>query len=186
MGLFDRFAEKRKSQDLPEAGNHKGWEILLAPSSHLAEEVFYGEDSEYRISFRVNDAFRPAKSHAGEVEMLHTYAPDSEYGEEGACPSLAVQCDDEVYCAVEAYKETGTVPEALALTPLSGKFYFRARIEYYGNLMYFYGMDLCGGTLENQGLCMVYPKAMAGTEAERKLEAVLDKAAESWAEEREA
>ena len=52
--------------------------------------------------------------------------------------------------------------------------------------MYFYGMDLCGGTLENQGLCMVYPKAMAGTEAERKLEAVLDKAAESWAEEREA
>ncbi|WP_297870700.1 hypothetical protein [uncultured Oscillibacter sp.] len=186
MGLFDRFAEKRKSQDLPEAGNHKGWEILLAPSSHLAEEVFYGEDGEYRVSFRVNDAFRPAKSHAGEVEMLHTYAPDSEYGEEGACPSLAVQCDDEVYCAVEAYKETGTVPEALALTPLSGPFYFKARIEYYGNLMYFYGMDLCGGTLEHHGLCMVYPKALAGTEAEGKLTAVLDEAAESWSEEREA
>ena len=118
------------------------------------------------------------------VEMLHTYAPDSEYGVEGACPSLAVQCDDEVYCAVEAYKETGAVPEALALTPLSGPCYFKARIEYYGNLMYFYGMDLCGGTLEHHGLCMVYPKALAGTEAEGKLTAVLDEAAESWSEER--
>lgn len=192
MGLFDRIAEKFKSHDPAEHRTEEtsspqtpwsGGELVLAPSSHAAEEYFYGE-VEYRISFRVNDAFKPAKSHAGEVEMLHTYAPYDEYGEEGAYPCLAVQCDDAVYGAVEAYKEGGTVPGALELTPLSGTFYFRAKTEYYGSLMYFYGMDLCGGTLENQGLCMVYPKELAGTEAERGLMALLDEAAESFTEER--
>lgn len=204
MGLFDRIAEKIKSHDPAEHRTEEtsspqtpwtGGELVLAPSSHTAEECFYG-DGEYRIAFRVNDSFKPAKSHAGEVEMPHTYAPHDEYGVEGAYPYLAVQCDDAVYGAVEAYKEGGTVPGALELTPLSGtlagfhdaaervKFYFRAKIEYYGSLMYFYGMDLCGGTLENQGLCMVYPKVLAGTEAERRLMSVLDEAAETCTEER--
>lgn len=194
MGLFDRIAEKFKShdpaehraeEDAPFRSAWTGGELVLAPSSHTAEECFYG-DGEYRIAFRVNDSFKPAKSHAGEVEMPHTYAPYDEYGEEGTYPYLAVQCDDAVYGAVEAYKEGGTVPGALELTPMSGTFYFRAKIEYYGSLMYFYGMDLCGETLENQGLCMVYPKELAGTETERRLMSVLDEVAESYREERKA
>ena len=79
MEVFDRIAKKfknlspaekqaRKAEPLPEG------EIVLASSSHIAEEVFYG-DGEYRTTFRVNDAFKPAKSHAGEVDMLHTYFP---------------------------------------------------------------------------------------------------------------
>ena len=50
--------------------------------------------------------------------------------------------------------------------------------------MYFYGMDCYEGYLENQGLCLVYPRTLAGTEAERKLMAMLDEAAESYREER--
>ncbi len=160
-------------------------EIVLAPSSHIAEEVFYGE-GEYRTTFRVNDAFKPAKSHAGEVDMLHTYAPNDEYGEEGAYPCLAILSDDVVYTAVEKFKETGIVKGALEYTPLSGTFYFKARIRYYEHLMYFYGMDCCEGYFENQGLCLIYPKALVGTETERRLMAVLDEAAESYREERKA
>ena len=80
-------------------------EIVLAPSSHIAEEIFYGE-GEYRTTFRVNDAFKPAKSHAGEVDMLHTYAPNAEYGEEGTYPCLAILSDDVVYTAVEAVRRS--------------------------------------------------------------------------------
>lgn len=160
-------------------------EIVLAPSSHIAEEIFYGE-GEYRTTFRVNDAFKPAKSHAGEVDMLHTYAPNAEYGEEGTYPCLAILSDDVVYTAVEEFKETGIVKGVLEYTPLSGTFYFKARIRYYEHLMYFYGMDCCEGYFENQGLCLIYPKALVGTETEQRLMAVLDEAAESYREERKA
>lgn len=190
MEVFDRIAKKfknlspaekqaRKAEPLPEG------EIVLASSSHIAEEVFYG-DGEYRTTFRVNDAFKSAKSHAGEVDMLHTYAPDTEYGEEGMYPCLAVLSDDVVYTAVEEFKETGIVKGVLEYTPLSGTFYFKARIRYYEHLMYFYGMDCCEGYFENQGLCLIYPKTLVGTETERRLMAVLDEAAESYREERKA
>ncbi|MCI9579224.1 MAG: hypothetical protein HFF98_10315 [Oscillibacter sp.] len=194
MELFDKIAEKIKSYR--PAGDRTGEAfkdilpgggLVLASTSHTAEEIFYGDgDSEYRTSFRVNDAFKPAKSHAGEVDMLHTYAPNAAYGEEGTYPCLAILSDDVVYTAVEEFKETGVVKGVMEFTPLSGTFYFKARIRYYENLMYFYGMDCCGGYMENQGLCIIYPKALVGTEIERKLTAVLDEAAESYREERKA
>lgn len=134
----------------------------------------------------MNDAFKPAKSHAGEADMLHTYAPFCEYGEEGTYPCLAILSDDVVYTAVEEFKETGLIKGALECTALTGTFYFKARVPYYDNLMYFYGLDCCEGFFENQGLCLVYPKELAGTETERKLAAVLDEAAESYREERKA
>ena len=52
--------------------------------------------------------------------------------------------------------------------------------------MYFYGMDCCEGYFENQGLCLIYPRALVGTETEQRLMAVLDEAAESYREERKA
>lgn len=157
--------------------------IVLLPSFHISEDEFYGEgDVKYRVSFRVNDAFKEAKSHAGEVDMLNTYAPEEAYGREGSCPYLALQMDDGVYCAVEEFKEKGTFTGVLELTPLTGRFYFKARMEYYQDMMYFYGMDRCEGFWENTGLCMVYPRAYVGTENERRLMRVLDEAAESYQE----
>lgn len=160
-------------------------DIVLAPSSHTVEDEVYGDDdSKYLISFKVNDAFKEAKSHAGEVEMLNTYAPIDEYGEEGTFPYLAIQLDDEVYNAVEEFKEKGTFTGAIEITTLSKKFYFKAKMEYYEYMMYFYGMDRCDGFWKNNGLCIVYPKVCVGTENEIKLMNVLDEVAESYREER--
>lgn len=159
-------------------------DIVPASSSHMSEDEIYGEeDRKYRISFWVNDAFKEAKSHS-DAEMLHTYAPADAYGSEGTFPYLAIQFDDEIYDAVEEFKETGTFSGAIELTALSGKFYFKAKMEYYGDMMYFYGLDRCDGAWENNGLCMVYQKAYMGTENERRLMQVLDEAAGSYREER--
>lgn len=159
-------------------------DIILASTSRIVEDEEYGdEDSRYLISFKVNDSFREAKSHAAEIEMLHTYAPGKEYGSEATFPYLAVQVDDDVYCAVEEFKEKGTFDGAMELTPLNNKFYFKAKKEYYQYMMYFYGLDRCDGFWENNGLCMVYPKEYVGTENEIKLMSVLDEAAESYREE---
>ncbi len=182
MGLFNKFAKKFNTNDKAE---NKAEDIVLAPSSHTVKDEIYGDDdSKYLLSFKVNDAFKEAKSHAGEVELLSTYAPADENGTEGAVPYIAIQTDDEVYCAVEEFKEKGTFPGALEITKLSGKFYFKAKMEYYNDMMYFYGMDRCDGSWENSGLCIVYPKEYAGTENEIKLMGVLDEAAESYTEER--
>lgn len=200
MGLFNNIAkivkqvENSIEKNAESAENVSSYEIsenpeniediVPAPSSRIVEDFAYGDDdSEYLISFKVNDAFKEAKSHAGEVEMLYTYAPEDEYGSEGTYPYLAIQCDDEVYNPVEEFKENGTFTGALEITPLSGKFYFKAKMEYYGYIMYFYGLDRCGGFYENNGLCMVYPKAYLGTENEKKLMKILDEAADSYDEE---
>lgn len=160
-------------------------DIVLDLSSHTVEDEIFGDnDSSYLISFKVNDAFKGAKSHAGEVEMLSAYAPADEYGKEGTFPYLAIQFDNEVYNAVEEFKENGTFTGAIEITTLSGKFYFRAKMQYYEHMMYFYAMDRCDGFWENNGLCIVYPKVYAGTENEMKLMKVLDEAANSYREER--
>ena len=160
-------------------------EIRLLQTLHTVADTDSGaDDAEYRISFSVDCAFRKAKSHAAEVMMLCTYAPDAEYGTEGDSPYLAVQCDDAVYEAVESYKETGSFDGASELTPLSGQFLFKAKMEYFGEMMYFYALDRCGGFWENNALCMVYPKEYAGTENEQRLMRVLDAAAASYREER--
>lgn len=189
MGLLNHFVKTIKATGTAEMnvkgiGKDTEKDIVLVSSSHTVEDIVYGDgDSEYRISFKVNNAFKEAKSHAGEVEMLYTYAPEDEYGAEGTFPYLAIQNDDAVYSAVEEFKASGTVTDALDMTKLSGKFYFKAKIKYYDYIMYFYGMDRCDGYWENSGLCMVYPKAYAGTENETKLMKVLDEAAESYCEE---
>ena len=160
-------------------------EVVVLPSSRMVEETEFGDnDSQYRVSFCLNEAFKEANSHAGEVTMLYTYAPENEYGEEGKVPYIAIQSDDDVYCPVEEFKARGTFNGAIALTPLGGTFYFKAKKEYYGNMMYFYGLDRCDGFWTNNGLCLVYPKSYVGTENEAKLMRVLDEAAESYQETR--
>ena len=159
-------------------------EIIIKNASHtVTEEETGSNESLYRLSYRVNDAFREGKSHAAEVMMLCTYAPDEEYGSEDGMPYIAVQCDDPVYCAAEQYKETGSFEGALDIVPLSGRFLFMARMRYYEYMMYFYAFDRCGGYWENNGLCLVYPEEYAGTENEKKLMSILDEAAESYREE---
>ncbi len=198
MGLFDKLAGILKAADavsdkvenVVESVTENVEKMVtndldIAATSHIIEDVAYGDgDSKYKITFSVNDSFKEAKSHAGEVEMLSTYAPQEEYGSEGDVPYIAIQCDDDVYCAVEEFKETGTFVGAMELTKLSGKFLFKAKRDYYGNIMYFYGYDQCDGYMENYGLCMVYPKSYAGTADEQRIMRVLDEAAESYSEER--
>lgn len=203
MGLFDKItrmikpADKADSStgnieevmmDKPSEHMEIAEDIVLAPSSHIVEDEVYGDDdSKYLISFKVNDAFKEAKSHAAEVEMLNTYVcHENEYGEEGRLPYLAIQLDDDIYTAVEEFKESGTFTGAIELTTLSGRFHFKAKMEYYENMMYFYAMDRCDGFWENNGLCIVYPKIYAGTENEIRLMNVLDEAAESYCEKRKA
>ena len=150
---------------------------VIKPSNEV--HTIYDEYIGY--GYVVNKAFKPAKSHAGEAELLCTYAPSDEYGKEGNLPCIAVQTDDEVYCAVEEYKESKMFDGAISIEPMEGKFMFRAKRDYYGDMMYFYGFELEGEEYwDKAGLCLVYPKEYIGTKEEEKLIHILDEAAKSF------
>ncbi len=158
--------------------------IELLNRTHVITDEIYGEKYVYRISYSVDESFKEAKSHAAEVELLCTYAPFEEYGHEGQTPCIAVIHEDFIYYAAESFKKTGTVPDAITVTPLSGKFLFKATMEYYGDIIYFYGYDSCDGFWENTGFALVYPKEYAGTENEKRLIQIFDAAAQSYKEEK--
>ena len=85
------------------------------------------------------------------------------------------------YCVIEEYQENGTIEDAICIEPLEEKFLFKAKKEYYGDVMYFYGFELEDKEYwDKAGLCLVYPKEYLGTENERKLMHVLDEAAKSF------
>ncbi|MCM1106382.1 MAG: hypothetical protein NC355_05505 [Blautia sp.] len=154
---------------------------LAAETIELSKEVHtISDEYDAGYGYVVNKAFKPAKSHAAEVELLSVYAPEEDYGQEGAVPYIAVQTDDEVYCAVEEYQERKTFEGAVSIEPLEGRFLFRAKRDYYGDRMYFYGFEPGGEAYwDKGGLCLVYPKKYIGTEEEEKLMRVLDEAAGS-------
>lgn len=169
-----RIAQKDKQID---DNQHK----MVMKTIELSNEVHTIYDEYIGYGYVVNKAFKPAKSHAAEGELLCTYAPNDEYGWEGDFPYIAVQIDDAVYCAVEEYKESKTFDGAISIEPLEGKFLFRAKRDYYGDMMYFYGFELEGDEYwDMAGLCLVYPQGYVGTEEEAKLMRVLDEAAQSF------
>ena len=58
---------------------------------------------------------------------------------------------------------------------------FRAKRDYYGDMMYFYGFELEGEEYwDKAGLCLVYPKEYVGTKEEEKIMQILDEAAKSF------
>lgn len=170
--FFHKFSDGGKSETPPKKEIKNIQQIVLANESHRIEENGYYYD--------VDKSFRAAKSHAGEVDLLSTYAPGREYGAEGDLPYIARQVDDDVYCPIDEFLESGTVADAAEITPLEGKWLFKAKKACSYGMMYFYAFSSKDEELGHSALCMVYPAEYVGTENEAKLMSVLDAAAESF------
>lgn len=156
-------------------------EVKIPEKIEKLNEVHIIEDEDIGCRYTVNQAFKPAKSHACEINLLCTYAPDEDYGHEGDFPCIGVADDREPYCAVEEYLATKTFEGAIFIEPLEGTFLFRAKRKYYSYMMYFYGFE----SKENDcytyaGLCLYYPEEYVGTENEKILMEILDEAAQTF------
>lgn len=185
MGLFKKVFQNNNIDSTVSSHIETYEDIILLPTNHTVEDEVYGDgSSKYLISFIVNDAFRHMESHAGEVEMVNVYNPKDDICSEAIIPYIAIHSDDMVYIAVEEFKESGTFEGAITLTRLSGKFHFKVKMEYYEDMMYFYGIDRCDGFWDNNGLCVVYPKVYQGTKNEEILMKLLDEVAESYNEQK--
>ncbi len=160
----------------------------------LMEESYPWGDVNYRISYRINHDFHPAKSHASEVSLLAVYAPGDEYGKKGDLPCVFIQDENAVY----DYVERGTFDGSMDLVPLKGKFLFKAKKKVADDFMYFYGFErlyeAAGSTdpdedsrKEYAALVILYPGSYEGTEQEGEMIKLLDEVAktlqqEAWVE----
>lgn len=154
--------------------------LKLANKTHVFEGTDYCDDAEYTVRYMIDDSFEEADSGAGEISMMSAYAADGD----DSCdrPYVAIQNDNFVYDAVEAFKKNGTFPGAIDLVPLTGRFYFKAKKAYGSRMAYFYGLDRCDGFWVNNGLCAVYPKSYVGTPDETKMIQLLDSVAITYEE----
>ena len=94
--------------------------------------------------------------------------------------SARIHFGPSVFLFFDEFIETGKVDNAAELTPLTGKFIFKAKMEYYGDIMYFYAFVHNSEYRMQAGLCLIYPENYSGTEDEKNLIKVLDAAAESF------
>lgn len=163
--------------------SNNGGKFKLLGSKHWVEEIGYGDgDSEYETRIFIDEVFEHVDSPAAEVEMLSIYNPDKDNFDEYAKPYVGIFLEQFVYDAVEEFKKSKTVKGAIQLTPLNGRFYFKAKKQYHEDMMYFYGLDRYDGFWENNALAVVYPKSYVGTSDEEKVIKMLDEAAESYTE----
>lgn len=155
--------------------------ITLSPSSHTEEYTEYGtDDKKYICSFIINDAFTETKTNAGEIPVLYS----CKCGEDDHV-YIMVSFENSIYEAVEEYKKNGSLDnlsDLIELTPLNGNFYFKAKMEYDDDIMYFYALDRCDGFWENNGIGIIYPQEFLNTGIEQQLLKVLDETAESYKE----
>lgn len=161
-----------------------GSRFQLSGTKHWVEETGYCDDAEYVAKFFIDKVFENIDSPACEVEMLNVYAPNKQNVVPGSKPYVGIFLENFAYQAVEEYKRGRTVTGAMDLTPLTGRFYFKAKKEYHGDMVYFYGLDRFDGFWQNNALGVVYPRAYVGTSDEIKVMKMLDEVADSYTETR--
>lgn len=185
MGFFDKFKKKKPAEEqtaVPEtsaAGDILGT-ASLPPKPDFTVKDDFG-DKEF--SFRLSGDFIEFNSHS-EADPSFQYEPlsDEEYtAYDENLPIISICPNDTIYEAAENFENDGTLPEGEYQKCAGSYFLFTASLEERGRVLYAYAF--AGGTArEYEALCLEYPPAVAGTELEKKLKAILDRAAESYSE----
>ena len=144
--------------------------IVLSGEKHWIS----ADDSIYE--YEIDSSFKAAEDHPEEFWVISVYAPDKETWTENDLPNVCILQDEWISYAVQQFKEYGTFQNALEAEPADGsEFLFKAKIEYYGNMMYLYCHEKY-----NICFCINYPMEYVGTEKEEILKWVLDEAAGSF------
>ncbi len=194
MGLWDLIRKMMQEDQKPEASEtQKETKTETAnATSHSEKKPLYDkiilsgvkhtiEDDIWEVAYEIDDTFKQTRSHSAEVEALSVYAYERDDWTEADNPSVSILTDDLVIEAIEEYQEKGTVEKALKLEPADGMFLFKAVMEYYDQMLYFYAFEMDrDGDNWQLCLCMYYPKEYVNTENEKMLMQVLDEAAASF------
>ncbi len=169
-------------------------EIIASGNNHAKASIerktesFGGEtgDDMFDVKFMLSGDFIEFNSHC-EVMPAYQYEPNSTIeddlytGYESNLPHIGIGPCDEIYDAVEAFEETGELPEGDYEKCDSEYFAFRCSFDNYGDKYYAYAFR-SGTTREKEMLSVDYLPDIVGTPLEKKLKAALDEAASTYSE----
>lgn len=201
MGLLDSIARSvareatrtavRSAIDNAMNGNNNGQAAAqLAPAKadiqRMVEYFSYDDNNkEYHAeaTFMLSGDFVETRTNAGEIDAVYMYDPScteeftpSPVGD--TRPYFMITGDiDEVFVPVRDFEQGKGIQNAIYFQPLQGgKALFKAQINYYKDIMTFYGFRQKFGNNHPWGLCMVYNAGLRGTELEKRLISALDNA----------
>ncbi len=158
------------------------------PSVERKTEFFGGEtgDDMFDVKFMLSGDFIEFNSHC-EVMPAYQYEPNSTIegdlytGYESNLPHIGIGPCDDIYDAVEAFEETGELPDSDYEKCDSEYFAFRCSFDNYGEKYYAYAFR-SGTAREKEMLSVDYLPDIVGTPLEKKLKAALDEAASTYSE----
>ena len=169
---------------------------LIASGSQPAKEatvfegIYFdeadGKEVQIKYSFSISGDFIETEIAAMEVHNSFLYFPlsDDKVDYE-KMPYLIIvnAAENFIYNAIEAYKNNKTIPEALTFEAIdSGKVYYKAKINYFGQILYMYALDR-GFLWKNSYIGVVYNTDVLDTLLEKKLIAAVDQVAATYKEE---
>lgn len=174
---------KNTPADVIDSGN-----VPPKPDIERKAAFFGGEtgDDEFDVSFMLSGDFIEFDSHC-EVLPAFQYepksnVPDDEYtGYEENLPHIGIGPDKGIYGAVKEFEKSGILPGGDYERCSSEYFAFRGSFEAHGRKYYAYAFR-SGTPRECEMLSVDYRPDVCGTNLERKLKAVLDKAASTYKE----
>lgn len=142
-----------------------------------------GEEICFRCRMLMDKSFE--EFDPGSAEITLSYG----LGAKGLLPEdsdiqIMVDCGSHAFRRIKEYREKGTFEGAGEIWRMAGRTLFRAdcRLTTANKRMYFYALDRCGGFWEDNGICLIYPEELHGTELESRLRTALDIAANSYEE----
>ena len=147
------------------------------------------KDVRIECSFMLSGDFVETSTGAGEIDAIYMYDPgcNEDYTPSPAGdsrPYFMITGDiDEVYVAVNDFAEGKGIKNAVYVQPQQGgRALYKAQINYYKQIMTYYGFKHKYGVQHPWGFCMVYDAKIKGTALENRLISELDKAMASLEE----
>lgn len=158
--------------------------VAEALPSREVEAEEYGTPKR-KISFSLSQDFIYQDADM-DFPISFLYKPGGEdwkdYGFNANNINLYLSENIEIGSIVEEYKEKGTISDSWNLTPLNGKYLFKANKKFYNKVIYIYGFDRDFDNGKNNALIVEYPVDKKGTALESKLMKELDEVANTYTE----
>ena len=162
--------------------------IVLNGTTHKAETPYFNKPQcpRYLVSFDIDTAFHRYIGIKSATHYVYSpdYDPTKDKGslKDDMLPAVMILYDEKLERVVNSCIKKGSCKGVTDIVPMNGYFDFKAKMEYKGDLMYFYSVNLCAGELSHFLLTVIYPKSYENTENERKLMDLLDMAANTFSE----
>ena len=159
------------------------WENLNnKSSSHPVYYQYLCEKEMFQMSYTVSDQFLPRISNSSELEMISFLISNEQTKDIGSFPYIAIIESELIQLYVDDFLSKTKNDSIFKVT--NNKFLFKAKVQYYNDIIYFYAFERKDSFKGYAGFSLVYPNTILGTEYENILIEEFDNVSETFKQEK--